>query len=135
LENVAMLKPLSAFSAVLLGGLLIATPALAEEDPLLTLEDALHLAKTQNFQLKNADLQINVVEEQKTAVQSKQFPQLSAHVRGLQNFFDNEYTFEEGSLGTMGGCPVPSRTVAIDTTNGFTTHYSLTATQPLVGLY
>ena len=130
-----MLKPLSAFSAVLLGGLLIASPALAEEDPLLTLEDALHLAKTQNFQLKNADLQINVVEEQKKAVQSKQFPQLSAHVRGLQNFVDNEYTFEEGSLGTVGGSPVPSSNVAIDTTNGFTTHYSLTATQPLVGLY
>ncbi|CAN0490069.1 unnamed protein product, partial [Discosporangium mesarthrocarpum] len=63
------------------------------------------------------------------------FPQLSAHVRGLQNFVDNEYSFEEGSLGTVGGNPVPSSNVAIDTTNGFTTHYSLTATQPLVGLY
>ncbi|MDF2365839.1 TolC family protein [Sneathiella sp.] len=130
-----MVKSLSALSAILLGGFLIAAPAWAAEDPLLTLEDALHLAKTQNFQLKNSELQINVVEEQKKAVESKQFPQLSAHVRGLQNFVDNEYTFEEGSLGTVGGNPVPSSNVAIDTTNGFTTHYSLTATQPLVGLY
>lgn len=130
-----MMKLLSALSAIFLGGCLLIAPAWAAEDPLLTLEDALHLAKTQNFQLKNADLQINVVEEQKKAVQSKQFPQLSAHVRGLQNFVDNEYTFEEGSLGTVGGNPVPSSNVAIDTTNGFTTHYSLTATQPLVGLY
>ncbi len=130
-----MMKLLSALSAIFLGGCLFIAPTWAAEDPLLTLEDALQIAKTQNFQLKNADLQINVVEEQKKAVQSKQFPQLSAHVRGLQNFVDNEYTFEEGSLGTVGGNPVPSSNVAIDTTNGFTTHYSLTATQPLVGLY
>ncbi|WP_339712610.1 TolC family protein [uncultured Sneathiella sp.] len=115
-------------------GLAVAT-SMAEEAPLLTLEEALSLAKAQNLQLKNADLQINVVEEQKKAVESKQYPQLSAHVRGLQNFVDNEYTFEQGSLGTVGGLPVPSSNVAIDTTNGFTTHYSLTATQPLVGLY
>ena len=60
-------------------GLAVAT-SMAEEAPLLTLEEALSLAKAQNLQLKNADLQINVVEEQKKAVESKQYPQLSAHV-------------------------------------------------------
>ena len=129
-----MVRPLSALSSILLGGFLVAASAWAENAPLLTLEDALQIAKAQNFQLKNADLQVNVVEEQKKAVEAKQYPQLSAHVRGLQNFVDNEYTFEEGSLGTVGGNPVPSSNVSIDTTNGFTTHYSLTATQPLVGL-
>lgn len=131
-----MVNLLSALSAILLSGCLVTmTTAWAAEDPLLTLEEALLVAKTQNYQLKNAGLQINVVEEQKKAAQAKQFPQLSARVNGLQNFVDNEYTFEEGSLGTVGGNPVPSSNVSIDTTNGFTTHYSLTATQPLVGLY
>lgn len=131
-----MVNLLPALSAILLGGCVVTTmTAWAAEDPLLTLEDALLIAKTQNYQLKNAGLQINVVEEQKKAVQAKQFPQLSAQVNGLQNFVDNEYTFEQGSLGTVGGSPVPSSNVSIDTTNGFTTHYSLTATQPLVGLY
>ncbi|MFC4272314.1 hypothetical protein GQF03_13850 [Sneathiella chungangensis] len=120
---------------LLLGLGLVAGSAFAADAPLLTLADAIEMAKAQNYQLQNADLQIDVVEEQKKAVEAKQYPQLSAHVHGLQNFVDNEYTFEKGSLGTVGGSPVPSSNVSIDTTNGFTTRYSLTATQPLVGLY
>ncbi|MAL78573.1 MAG: hypothetical protein CMN55_05585 [Sneathiella sp.] len=127
------LRPVIA--AVLLSLALSPGPAFADEVPLLTLEDAIHMAKAQNYQLKNAGLQIDVVDAQKKAVAAKRYPQLSAQVHGLRNFEDNEYTFEEGSLGTVAGSPVPSSNVAIGTSSGFTTHYSLTATQPLVGLY
>ncbi|WP_161313653.1 TolC family protein [Sneathiella litorea] len=130
-----MVKFTPALTAILLGGCLVAATPSAAELPLLTLSDALQIAKEKNLQLKNAELQVDVVEEEKKAIEAKQFPQLSAQVHGLQNFVDNEYTFEEGSLGTVSGSPVPSSNVSIDTTNGFTTHYSLTATQPLVGLY
>jgi len=128
-------KPRLTVAAVLLVLGTWACPAVAEDAPLLTLEEALHLARAQNYQMKNAGLQIDVVEEQKKAVAAKRYPQLSAEIRGVRNFVDSEYTFEEGSLGTVAGSPVPSSDVSIDTAKGFTTHYSLTATQPLLQLY
>lgn len=121
-------------AAVLVLGTLI-NPAAGSEAPLLTLEEALRLARVQNYQMQNAGLQIDVVEEQKKSVAAKRYPRLSAQLHGVRNFVDSEYTFEKGSLGTVAGSPVPSSNVSIDTTKGFTTHYSLTATQPLVGLY
>ncbi|MCF8466271.1 MAG: TolC family protein [Sneathiella sp.] len=115
-------------------GLVIAV-ANADDDPLLTLDEALSIAKAQNPQVRNADIQIDVAGEQTAAARTKQYPQLNANVRGFHNFVDNAYTFQEGSLGTVGGDPVPSSNVSIGTTNGFSTHYSLTATQPLADLY
>ncbi len=107
----------------------------ASEGPVLTLEQALNIVRSQNLQVKNADIQIKALGDQSEALKTKRYPQLSANVRGFQNFVDNDYTFKEGSLGTVGGNPVPSSDVSIDTTDGFSTHYSLTAKQPLLDLY
>lgn len=114
---------------------LLALPALADDGPLMTLEQALNIVRAQNLQVKNANIQVDVVGDQTDAMRSNRYPELSAGVRGYHNFEDNEYTFEEGSLGTVGGDPVPSSNVEIGTTDGFSTHYSITAKQPLIQLY
>src|SRR5690606_25525236 len=84
-------------AAVLVLGTLI-NPAAGSEAPLLTLEEALRLARVQNYQMQNAGLQIDVVEEQKKSVAAKRYPRLSAQLHGVRNFVDSEYTFEKGSL-------------------------------------
>ncbi|WP_373087283.1 TolC family protein [Sneathiella sp.] len=121
-------------TAILCTGVFV-TSSHSDEAPLLSLEDALTIVRLQNPQVQNAKIQIDVVGDQTDAMRTKRYPQLTANVRGFQNFVDNEYTFEQGSLGTVGVDPVPSSTVEIGTTNGFSTHYSLTATQPLMDLY
>lgn len=130
-----MLKPFRLLSLAVLTLSLLTWPASADDAPIMTLEQALNIVRTQNLQVKNANIQVDLVGDQKDAMQSNIFPELSAGVRGYQNFVDNEYTFEEGSLGTVGGDPVPSTNVEIDTTDGFSTHYSITAKQPLIQLY
>jgi len=131
-----MQKPHLYLAQVMLWLAVFTCPALAADDgPLLTLEDALNMVRAQNLQVKNADIQIDIAGDQTDAMKANQYPELSASARGFQNLIDNEYTFKEGSLGQVGGNPVPSQDTEISATDGFSTHYSLTAKQPLLQLY
>jgi outer membrane protein len=130
-----MLKSFRLLSSTILSLSLLAGPALADDAPIMTLEQALNIVRTQNLQVKNADIQVNLVGDQKASMQANLYPELSAGVRGYHNFEDNSFTFSEGSLGTVGGNPVPSSNVEIATTDGFSTRYSITAKQPLIQLY
>ncbi|PHQ70923.1 MAG: hypothetical protein COB93_04290, partial [Sneathiella sp.] len=80
-------------SIALLCGGFFSAPAPAAAEPLLTLEQALNMVRAQNLQVKNADIQIDVLGDQTAAMKTNQYPELSASVRGLQNLVDNEYTF------------------------------------------
>lgn len=130
-----MLPFLYILSSAVLSLSLLALPASADDGPLMTLEQALNIVRAQNLQIKNANIQVDVVGDQTDAMRSNLYPELSAGVRGYHNFEDNEYTFNEGSLGTVGGNPVPSSKVNIGTTDGFSSHYSITAKQPIIQLY
>jgi outer membrane protein TolC len=133
--RVSLTKPFRFASFMLFLAGVSTTSAVAKNAPLLTLEEALSIVRSQNLDVKNADIQIKVLGDQTDAARTKRYPELTAGVIGYQNFIDNEYSFAQGSLGTVGGSPVPSSNVEIETTDGFSTRYSLTAKQPLMALY
>jgi outer membrane protein len=101
----------------------------------LTLEDALTLALANNPTVQNAGISVEKAGDQVEATQARRFPSLNLHVRELRNFTDESFEFKEGSLGTVSGQPVPAETRKIDTQSDFTTHVSVEAKQPIVGLY
>jgi len=101
----------------------------------LTLEDALTLALANNPTVQNAGISVEKAGDQVDATKTRRFPSLNLRVRELRNFTDESFEFKEGSLGTVSGQPVPAETRKISTSEDFTTHVSVEAKQPIVGLY
>ncbi len=101
----------------------------------LTLEDALTLALANNPTVQNAGISVEKAGDQVGATEARRFPSLNLRVRELRNFTDESFEFKEGSLGTVSGQPVPEETRKISTSEDFTTHVSVEAKQPIIGLY
>lgn len=101
----------------------------------LTLEDALTLALANNPTVQNAGISVEKAGDQVEATQARRFPSFNLRVRELRNFTDESFEFKEGALGTVNGQPVPGETRKITTQEDFTTHVSVEAKQPIVGLY
>ena len=101
----------------------------------LTVEDALSQALANNPVVVNAGLSIEETADQIAATKTRRYPSLNMHVREMRNLESESFEFEQGSLGTVAGEPVPTRTTRFDTQDGFTTHVTLEAKQPIVGLY
>lgn len=102
---------------------------------MLTLEDALTLALANNPTVQNAGISVEKAGDQVDATKTRRYPSLNLRVRELRNFVDEGFEFEQGSLGTVSGQPVPEQTRTIDTQNDWTTHVSVEAKQPIIGLY
>lgn len=115
--------------------LLCAAGAADAAGEVLTLEDALTQALTNNPSVQNAGISVDKAGDQVEATKARRFPALNMRVRELRNFTDESFEFEQGSLGTVGGQPVPEETRRIDTQEDFTTHFSVEAKQPIIGLY
>ena len=108
----------------------------ASEGPLLTLEEAIGLARTNNPTLENARIEIEKVGDDVEATRSQQFPNVTLSASEVYNLIDQEYEFEEGVFGTTAnGTPIPERNVDIDTRSDFTTIFQAKVTQPLSDLY
>ena len=101
----------------------------------LTVEDALAQVLANNPVVVNAGLTIKETEDQISATKTRRYPSLNLHVREMRSLESESFEFGEGSLGTVAGEPVPPRTTRFNTQDGFTTHATLEAKQPLVGLY
>jgi outer membrane protein TolC len=85
----------------------------AEEARHLTLTEAVHLAITQNHELKIARLKVAENEQKKAGERSTYFPSIKnesniVHITELQNI-----GIPEGAFGTVGGALVPSQGVAL----------------------
>jgi outer membrane protein TolC len=115
--------------------LLSATGTARAAGDVLTLEDALTLALTNNPTVQNAGISVDKAGDQVEATATRRFPSLNLRVRELRNLSDESFEFEQGSLGTVDGEPVPTETRSIDTKSDWTTHVSVEAKQPLIGLY
>lgn len=103
--------------------------------PLLTVEEAVALARDNNRTLKNARIEISKVGDDVAATRSQQYPGLSVSASEVHNLIDQDYQFDKGAFGDVNGTPVPDRNVDIDTRSNFTTVFQAKITQPLSELY
>ena len=105
------------------------------DGPILTLEEAIEIARANNPTLKNARIEIAKVGDDVAATRSQQFPSVSVSASEVHNLIDQEFEFEEGAFGEIDGTPVPEQDVDIDTRSDFTTTFQAKITQPLSQLY
>lgn len=116
--------------------LLVSAPdAVLAAGEVLTLEEALTLALTNNPTVQNAGISVDKAGDQVEATEARRFPSLNLRVRELRNFTEESFEYEQGVLGTVDGQPVPPENRKIETKDDFTTHVSVEAKQPIVGLY
>jgi len=108
----------------------------SESIEILTLEDALSTALSQNPGVNNAFLDVEKAGDEVSANRTKLLPELNISVIQRYNFTDSEFTFNEGVFGdftTIG--PIPSKNTTISTSPTFTTYITASATQPISQLY
>jgi len=108
----------------------------SESIEILTLEDALSTALSQNPGVNNAFLDVEKAGDEVSATRTKLLPELNISVIQQYNFTDSEFTFNEGVFGdftTIG--PIPSKNTTISTSPTFTTYITASATQPISQLY
>ena len=80
----------------------------SESIEILTLEDALSTALSQNPGVNNAFLDVEKAGDEVSATRTKLLPELNISVIQQYNFTDSEFTFNEGVFGdftTIG--PIP----------------------------
>lgn len=122
--------------------LLLAVPGLAiGEEPatpageVLTLPEALGIALSNNPSVENAGLSVEKVGDELAAERTRQYPSFRTSVRESRNFTDEEFTIDQGQLGTVDGEPIPPRNVELETKESFTTLFEVEVRQPLLQLY
>jgi len=108
----------------------------SESIEILTLEDALSTALSQNPGVNNAFLDVEKAGDEVSATRTKLLPELNISMIQRYNITGNEFTFNEGVFGdfpTIG--PIPSKNTTISTSPTFTTYITASATQPISQLY
>jgi outer membrane protein TolC len=109
--------------------------AAGPEGPVLSLEEAIALARDNNPTLKNAKIEIAKVGDDVEATRSQQFPNITLNAAEVHNLIDQDYEYEQGAFGTVNGTAIPEQDVDIETSSDFTTIFSAKVTQPLSDLY
>lgn len=103
---------------------------------ILTLEDALAIAISDNKNIDNAMLEVGKAEDAVKAARTKLFPEFDFSVYELYNLTDSDFTFKKGAFGDFPIIgPIPSETTKIQTTPRFTTFLTASVGQPLSQLY
>ncbi len=115
--------------------LALAARVLAADD-VLTLDDALSLARRHNIAVENAGLDVEKAERRVAAVKTLRFPKIDVSVLTAHHLTDESFTFRRGDLGTLpDGTPLPRTDEEITTTPGWTTFVTTGARLPIVGQY
>jgi len=100
---------------------LLGIPALAQESapvelPLLTLQEAIRIAQSNNPTLKNALLDSSIADEQIAEARTARFPTIKIYALGSQLLTPIDFTFDRGTFGTFPGIgPVPADRTKIHT--------------------
>jgi outer membrane protein len=106
------------------------------EAPLLTLEDAVSLALSDNRLVKNSALEAQKFDSRVSTARSRRLPQFHFSVLGgeLLNSFD--FTFPRGAFGTYPNTgPIPETEAKVHTPRRFTTYITGALAQPLSQQY
>lgn len=127
---------MSRLYAVVLSSLVVLTSGpVAAAGEVLTLEEALSLALTNNPGVENANLDIEKIGDQVSATRTRQYPAFTTTVHGSRNFEEESYTIEQGALGNVAGTPVPNQTTNLETKEDFSAQFEVEVRQPLTKLY
>lgn len=121
----------------LVGGLTLAlTTRAVAADEVLTLDEALALAREHNIAVENAGLDVQKAERRVAAVKTLRLPKIDVSVLTAHHLTDESFTFRRGDLGTLpDGTPLPRHEEEISTTPGWTTYVTTGARLPIVGQY
>ncbi len=98
---------------------------------ILTLEDALSTALSENPGVNNAFLDVEKAGDEVSATRTKLFPELNLSMIQRYNITGNEFTFKKGVFGTFDSGPVPPEDTKISTSPRFTSYITASAAQPI----
>jgi outer membrane protein len=117
----------------------IAAVASAEErapTELLTLEQALKLAREGNRSIRNAALQVERSQSRIGAARARRWPSLDLQVMGGKTIAPVRFTFAEGSFGRFPATgPVPAQETVLEAPSAPSAFVNATVAQPLSQLY
>lgn len=102
----------------------------------LTLDDAIARALKESRPLQAADLDVKKFEAQQAAVRTRRYPMLNVSALGARKLSSLDFTFTQGSLGTVPGVgPFPATDTTISTPLDFSGLLTASIAQPLTPLY
>jgi outer membrane protein TolC len=104
--------------------------------PLLTLDDAVSLALTNNRLVKNSTLEAQKFDFRVSTARTRRLPQFQLAVLGGELMHSFDFTFDEGAFGTYPGTgPIPGKKTTIRQPARFTTYATGALDQPLTQQY
>ncbi len=105
--------------------------------PVLTLDEAVAAAMTNNRNVKTASLNVDATKEQYLAAKTKRLPSFSTYVFGAELLTDLSFIIKKGQLGTFAATgPIPDHDVNLGDSSKSPTAYVVgQASQPLLTLY
>jgi len=108
-----------------------------EEPPkLLTLEDAVSLARSHNRELKQAGLEIHKQQEAFSEAKTQLYPRFDTYFLASELLTPLDFTIRSGTLGTFPATgPIPAKDSKIHTPARPVAITSITATQPVTQLF
>src|SRR5580693_3359762 len=124
-------------SVIVLVMMLPASVVRAQEEPakLLTLEEAVSLARSHNRELKQAGLEIHKQKEAFSEAKTQLYPRLETYVLASELLTPLDFTIKSGTFGTFPATgPIPTKDSIIHTPARPVAIASVTATQPLTQL-
>jgi outer membrane protein TolC len=131
-------KPQFAFQPFLVFGLLLCSfAAIAADDvpPLLTLDQAIQIAITNNRSLKVASLDIEKSKWELASTKTHRLPSMNIAMFASGNLNSPAFTFKQGIFGSIGNQPIPSVTTNIPLSNGVTGTAFAQVAQPITQLW
>ncbi len=106
------------------------------EAPLLSLDDAVSLALTNNRLVKNSALEAQKFDFQLSTAKSRRLPQFQFAALGGELLHSFDFTFPAGAFGTYRNIgPIPGTEAKVHTPARFTTYLTGAFDQPLTQLY
>lgn len=107
-----------------------------KSSPLLTLQDAIQVAISNNRSLKIATLEVDKSKWEVAEFKTKRLPSFSGSILGSQQLNEIAFTFKQGSFGTYPGIgPIPGNDTKITTPRRFTAYVVGQVEQPVSQLY
>ncbi len=106
------------------------------EAPLLTLEDAVSLALSDNRLVKNSALEAQKFDSRVSTARSRRLPQFHVAVLGGELLNSADFTFDRGAFGTYPSTgPIPQSETKIRTPRRFATYTTGALDQPITQQY
>lgn len=117
----------------------VSAPAIGATDsgaPLLTLDDAVRIALTDNHRVQSAALEVNQVQERVAAIKTRRYPKLELIGGVKEHLSEQTYTFDQGTWDPNSPIgPIPPYDVRITSQEDNTGYVSFGVAQPLSQLY